>query len=179
MPANGTALVPSSAGLLYTAAMRTVPLIAILLGAAGLIPFIAGSLGATMLQGDGATRSLLALQGYAAVILAFLGGVHWGIALDAGTNQTEPVQRSRFGLGVVPSLIGWAGLLVTFIGLPLVGLGIMAAGFIALTIVEARADQAGLVPKPYMALRWALSILVILCLVSVLIVLSFGGHVVL
>ena len=30
-----------------------------------------------------------------------------------------------------------------------------------------------------MALRWALSILVILCLVSVLIVLSFGGHVVL
>jgi hypothetical protein len=159
--------------------MRSLPPIAILLGAAGLIPFVAGSLGATMLQGDGGTRSLLALQAYAAVILAFLGGVHWGIALEAGANQAEQAQRLRFGLGVVPSLVGWAGLLATFIGLPLIGLGIIAAGFIAQTIVEARAAQAGLLQKPYMALRWVLSIIVILCLVSVLIVLSFGGHVVL
>ena len=168
--------------MIYTALMRPLPLLAILLGAAGLIPFIVGSLGATMLLDDDGTRSRLAmwaLQGYAAVILAFLGGVHWGIALEAGTNQPERVQRSRFGWGVVPSLVGWAGLLVTFVGLPLIGLGIIAAGFIAQTIVEARAAQAGLLLKPYMALRWALSIVVILCLVSVLIVLSFGGHVVL
>jgi hypothetical protein len=154
-------------------------MLAIVLGLGGLIPFVAASFGAVALQGDWATRSLLALQAYAAVILAFLGGVHWGVGLEAGTGQTVGAQRARFGLGVVPSLIGWAGLLVTFVGLPLVGLGIMSAGFIALTIAEARATQSGMLPGSYMALRWVLSIIVILCLVSVLIVLSFGGHVVL
>jgi hypothetical protein len=154
-------------------------MLAIVLGLGGLIPFVAASFGAVTLQGDWATRSLLALQAYAAVILAFLGGVHWGVGLEAGTGQTVGAQRARFGLGVVPSLIGWAGLLVTFVGLPLVGLGIMSAGFIALTIAEARATQSGMLPGSYMALRWVLSIIVILCLVSVLIVLSFGGHVVL
>ena len=159
--------------------MRSLPMIAIVLGLAGLVPFLAAGLGAVVLSGDWATRCLLALQAYAAVILAFLGGVHWGIGLEAGTGQTVGAQRARFGLGVVPSLVGWAGLLVTFIGLPLVGLGIMAAGFIGLTIAEARAAQSGMLPGSYMALRWVLSIVVILCLVSVLIVLAFGGHVVL
>ncbi len=159
--------------------MRTLPLFAVLLGVAGLIPFVATSLGAVSLQGDWPRLSLLALQAYAAVILAFLGGVHWGVALEVGINQSARTQRLRFGLGVTPSLIGWAGLVVTFVGLPLVGLAIQAAGFIGLTIAEARGTHSGLIPRSYMALRWGLSIVVILCLVSVLIVLTFGGHVVL
>ena len=161
------------------AGMRTLPMIAILLGVAGLVPFVGASLGAVAFQGDLATRSLLALQAYAAVILAFLGGVHWGFGLEIGINQSERTQRLRFGLGVVPSLVGWGALLVTFVGLPLAGLAILVAGFIGLTIAEARGTSAGLVPRPYMALRWGLSTVVILCLVSVLIVLAFGGRVIL
>lgn len=158
--------------------MRLLPLLAILLGLAGLLPFIAASLGAVSQDEWLRPLSMLALQAYAATILAFLGGVHWGIGLEAGAAQTVGAQRARFGLGVVPSLVGWAGLLVTFIGLPLVGLGLEAAGFIGLTIAEARATQRGLLQRSYMALRWVLSIIVIVCLVSVLIVLAFGGHVV-
>lgn len=159
--------------------MRTLPPIAILLGAAGLIPFVLGSLAALSLEGDLATRSLLALSAYGAVILAFLGGVHWGFGLQPGPDQPARVQRMRFGLGVVPSLIGWAGLLVTFIGLPKTGLLVLTAGFVLTTIAEARAAAAGLVPTGYMLLRWVLSIVVIVCLVSVCIVLSLGGRVVL
>ncbi len=159
--------------------MRALPLFAVLLGIAGLVPFVACSLGALTFQGDWATRSLLALSAYGAVILAFLGGVHWGIGLEAGVTQAPRTQRARFGLGVLPSLIGWAGLLVTFVGLPIVGIGILTAGFIGLTVAEARATTAGLLQPAYMALRWVLSVVVILCLVSVMIVLSFGGHIVL
>ena len=164
--------------------MRSLPLLAILLGLAGLIPFAALSFGAVALDAEWAPRSLLALSAYGAVILAFLGGVHWGLALAAGPPLTTSVQsvatqRARFALGVVPSLIGWAGLLVSFIGLPMIGLVVLVAGFIAVTVVEARATKAGLVPGSYMALRWVLSVGVILCLVSVLIVLAFGGRVIL
>ena len=157
--------------------MQILPLLAIALGLAGLLPFLAGSLAAVSQDDEWRRLGMLGLQAYAAVILAFLGGVHWGVALQAGTNQTVGVQRARFGLGVLPSLVGWAGLLLTFIGLPLVGLAVQAAGFIGLTIGEARATQAGLLQRSYMALRWVLSIIVIVCLVSVLIVLAFGGHV--
>ena len=157
--------------------MRTLPLIAILLGVAGLIPFAGASLAAVALTGDGARTALLGLSAYAAVILAFLGGVHWGIGLEAGSAQTVAAQRARFGLGVLPSLVGWAGLLVTLLGLPKTGLLLLTAGFIGLTIAEARGARVGLVPTGYMALRWVLSVIVIVCLVSVCLILALGGTV--
>ena len=158
---------------------RPLPPFAIVLGAAGLLPFLFCSLGALSLSSDGSTRSLLALVAYGATILAFLGGVHWGFALDAGGAPSERVQRARFGLGVVPSLIGWAALLITFIGLPTAGLLVLTAGFIATTVVEAQAARRGLMPQRYMWLRWGLSIVVVVCLVSVCVIRAFGGRVVL
>ncbi len=161
---------------------RPLPPLAIALGIAGLLPFILCSLGALMLSSDWADRSLLALLAYGAVILAFLGGVHWGFALEGEAepaNSMSRVQRSRFGLGVVPSLIGWAALLVTFIGLPRTGLLVLAAGFIGTTVIEAQAARRGLVPHAYMWLRWGLSAVVVVCLTSVFLVRAFGGRVVL
>ncbi len=158
---------------------RPLPPFAIMLGIAGLLPFVLCSLGALSLSSDGATRSLLALVAYGATILAFLGGVHWGFALDEGGMASDRVQRLRFGLGVVPSLIGWAAMLVTFIGLPTTGLLVLTAGFVATTAVEAQAARRHLVPQRYMWLRWGLSVVVILCLVSVSLIRAFGGRVVL
>ncbi len=158
---------------------RPLPPLAIALGLAGLLPFLLCSLGALSLSSDGATRSLLALVAYGATILAFLGGVHWGFALDGSDTPSDRVQRARFGLGVVPSLIGWAALLVTFIGLPTTGLLVLTAGFIATTVVEAQAARRGLMPQRYMWLRWALSIVVVVCLVSVCVIRAFGGRVLL
>ena len=159
--------------------MRTLPLSAILLGAAGLLPFLGGSLAALGPDSEISRIAMLALAAYGAVILSFLGGVHWGLGLAAGSEQTVRAQRLRFGLGVVPSLIGWAALLVVFIGLIKTGLLILVAGFVATTIAEARATRIGLVPGAYMGLRWVLSIIVIVCLVSVCLVLTLGGKIVL
>jgi hypothetical protein len=158
---------------------RPLPRFAILLGLAGLLPFVLCSLGALSLSSDGSTRSLLALVAYGATILAFLGGVHWGFALDESSTTPERAQRARFGLGVVPSLIGWAAMLVTFIGLPTTGLLVLTAGFVATTAVEGQAARRGLVPHRYMWLRWGLSLVVVVCLASVVLIRAFGGRVVL
>lgn len=158
---------------------RPLPPFAIVLGLAGLLPFIGCSVGALTLSSDGSTRFLLALVAYGATILAFLGGVHWGFALDGSGEPTERTQRLRFGLGVVPALIGWAAMLVTFIGLPTTGLLVLTAGFIGTTVIEAQAARRGLVPGGYMWLRWVLSIVVVVCLLSVSLVRAFGGRVVL
>lgn len=159
--------------------MRTLPFVAILLGLAGLVPFLGSSYAALAMTGEGSRMGLLALAAYSAIILSFLGAVHWGIALQSGSAQTAHTQRLRFGLGVVPALVGWAGLLVVFVGLPKTGLSLMVAGFVATTIAEARAARLGLVPAAYMGLRWLLSVVVIVVLVSVCLVLALGGRVVL
>jgi len=158
---------------------KPLPPFAILLGLGGLLPFIGSSLGALALDSDGAARSLFALVAYGATILAFLGGVHWGFALDGSGSPTDRVQRLRFGLGVVPSLVGWVALLVTFVGFPTTGLLVLAAGFVGTTAAEAQAARRGLMPRSYMWLRWGLSAVVLVCLLSVVLIRAFGGRIVL
>ncbi len=92
------------------------------LGNLGLLPFLAlaaltwlpsefaiGELGIAWL----AQRSLVA---YAAVIVSFLGAVHWGFALMTPT-LTRPRLRQSLLWGVLPSLLGWLALLMLFVGI--------------------------------------------------------------
>ena len=147
-----------------------------LLGLGGLIPFLAAGLGAVSLDPVQAGRMLAALIAYGAVILAFLGAVHWGFAL-APLPSLPQVQRARLLLGVAPALIGWAALLMT-IALPAeAALALLIAGFIATLAAEARAGGQGLVPAGYVWLRWGLSIVTVAVLVTVLVLRLLGAHV--
>ena len=150
---------------------RSLPPLAILLGLAGLIPFAVCGYGAVGGYGD---RAVLALAAYGAVILAFLGGVHWGFALPEPSRRGE---AARLGLGVVPSLIGWVALLLVVAVNAEAGLGLLVAGFAALTVVESRAAREGLMPSGYMGLRYGLSAGVITILIIVLILRLFGIHI--
>lgn len=158
---------------------RKLPSIALLLGIGGLIPFVICSLGALANPPPNDALSLLALIAYGAVILAFLGGVHWGFGLEGAGTSTGSVQRARFGLGVLPSLIGWVALLLAFLDFSRVALALLVLGFFLTTIVEARASRAGYMPTGYMGLRWVLSAVVVICLVTVWLVLMLHGRIVL
>lgn len=154
------------------------PALAWLLGAGGLVPFLACGVGAVAMHGEWERLALLGLIGYAACILSFLGAVHWGFALYApslpaegglqlAVVQAPGVLRARLGLGVLPALIGWAGLLVTFLGLPSAALGVLTAGFAATIIAEHRTHRRALLPPGYIWLRWVLSVVVLVVLVMV------------
>ncbi|MDT7953670.1 MAG: DUF3429 domain-containing protein [Acetobacteraceae bacterium] len=158
---------------------RKLPTIAMLLGIGGLIPFVACGLGALATTAPADGLCLLALVAYGAVILAFLGGVHWGFGLDEAGAAPLDVQRARFGLGVVPSLIGWVALLIAILSYGRTAVAVLAVGFIMTTATEARASRHGYMPKGYMGLRWVLSAVVVICLVTVWTVLLFNGRIVL
>jgi hypothetical protein len=70
-------------------------------------------------------------------------------------------------------------LLVAFIGFARTALVVLVAGYIATTVAEARASRLGYIPKGYMGLRWVLSAVVLVLLVSVWLVLILHGRVVL
>ena len=84
------------------------PTLAVLLGLGGLVPFLGCGFFAVSAADPAATGWLQALILYGAVILSFLGGVHWGLALsdarpDLPAPSADQPNRLRIGLGVLPS----------------------------------------------------------------------------
>ena len=139
-----------------TTGLSAVPRPALLLGLGGLIPFWAGALG-VLLRPDLASALMPAFLGYAAVILAFMGAVHWGLAM------ADPAPRTpwlRYGGSVVPPLVGWVALM-----LPVpAALVVFMAAFALLLAADLRAVAAGWAPGWYPSLRRVLTALVIAAL---------------
>jgi hypothetical protein len=157
--------------------IRHLPPIAIVLGAAGLIPFMVLGLSSVGANPANALAAAEELVGYGAVILAFLGGVHWGFTL--GETGDAHAVRARLGLGVLPSLIGFVAIFVGIGGHPIISLTILIAGFIGTLVMEMRAQKQDLMPGGYLVLRMALTAIVVLVLAAVLVVRAIGGHVLL
>ncbi len=163
------------------------PNTAVILGVSGLIPFVAGAI-ATLSAND-EIRALFFVQlliAYGAVILAFLGGVHWGFVLEGpvlegqaplGLAVTTRRDTARLVGGVLPSLVGWAALIVSLLGSPAAALAILIAGFVAFTATEAELRRRTLVPAGYMWLRWGLSVVVVLVLATVLTLRLIGARI--
>lgn len=154
---------------------RRLPTLAWVLGLAGLLPFIGCGLGSVSGTEPQANELLGALVAYGAVILAFLGGVHWGFAI---VDDPVRADRPRLLLGVLPSLAGWVALLLPLIVPREAGLAVLIVGFIVLVGVEAQGRRLGLVPPGYMALRWVLSVIVVAILTTVLVLRLAGAHII-
>lgn len=93
------------------------------LGYGGLIPFV----GLTFLMwiADLQLVEFLghALAAYAALIVSFLGGIHWGVGFVRQDGHT----RLQFLWGITPSLLGWLAVLMPpYAGLPVLGLIVLA-----------------------------------------------------
>jgi hypothetical protein len=152
--------------------MKRLPLLAVALGLGGLIPFVAIAAGILLFPSDvPVPRLVQAVIAYGAVILSFLGAVHWGLAL-ADDRLAVPgharTLRLRLALGVLPALVGWAALLIPMVASPLLALVVLLIGFVLTVLAEARATRDGLMPPGYMRLRWLLTAVVMLCLLAIL-----------
>ena len=93
------------------------------LGYAGLAPFVLLAGLMWLVDSELLPFVSIALGGYAAAIVSFLGGVPWGIGFMKG----EAAPRFHFIWGVVPSLTAWLALMMpAYAALPLLGLVIVA-----------------------------------------------------
>jgi hypothetical protein len=96
--------------------------VALRLGYAGLAPFVLGAALVWLTYGDAQYYSTLALAGYAAVVVSFLGGIHWGL----GFRQVVP-SPALFAWGVVPPLVAWIAVVMpAYAGLVLQGIALIA-----------------------------------------------------
>ncbi|CCD97936.1 DUF3429 domain-containing protein [Bradyrhizobium sp. STM 3809] len=99
-----------------------------ILGLGGLIPFV--GLAALVIAGQEPAR-LMAVHAqiaYGAVILSFLGAVHWGLAVQT----PAAADWWRMAWGVTPALLGWAALLLPAVP----SLVLLTAALLAALIVD-------------------------------------------
>jgi hypothetical protein len=122
-----------------------IPRSALLLGISGLIPFFAAAVLAWT-SGPYQSWAVTAGLAYGAVILSFLGGIRWGTAI--GPYSASRLTR-EFSLSVLPSLAGWAALLMP----PLPALCLLIAGFLMQALWDVMAVEQGRLPSWFGRLR--------------------------
>ena len=130
------------------------------LGGLGALPFIALSGAGPLLDSAPRMFAVHALVAYGAVILSFLGGVHWGLAIGSRSNADHQELRTRLVVSVIPSLAAWAALLVP----EKTGLLVLATAMAAMLWVDIRATRAGQAPRWYPKLRIPLTCVVVAAL---------------
>ena len=112
---------------------------------AGLIPFIAALAGLFILADVPRDLALRALLAYAAVILSFVGAVHWGYLLHARPDNAPCL----LGFSTLPNLTAWLSLLLA----DRIALLVLTLAFPLLLLYEKSSALNGILPGWYMSMR--------------------------
>jgi hypothetical protein len=147
--------------------IRDIPKSALILGLAGLLPFVWGVVTIYSPAAAAATVSTVGPRfvgpyvglAYGTVILSFMSGVLWGFATKAEGGQAA----TGYALSVLPAL--WAVFMVG--GGPVSAGMTLIAGFVALLVLDFAFWTWGLAPRWWMALRVILTGVVVMCLLPV------------
>lgn len=123
---------------------------------AGLIPFVLGAALVWLLAGfnaDAHAFAALGLSAYAAVVVSFLGGIHWGLGFRQQIPSPQP-----FVWGVVPSLLAWVAVVMPAYA----GLVVHGVMLVVCYLVDRRCYPA-LGAGAWLTLRFRLSAIAGLC----------------
>ena len=140
-----------------------IPRPAFWLGTGGLVPFVVLTSALYAMPEHTRPQLLFWLSAYAAIILSFVGALHWGVAM-VHTQMREPDRSVFMAWSVVPALAAWVALLLP----PQTGLLLMAATFAVHFGADRQLGQRFALPAWYLRLRASLTAVVVLCLVVAL-----------
>ena len=119
-----------------------------LLGFGGLVPF-AGC--AAVVYAGSPSASMVALFAnavYGAIILSFIGAVHWGLTMR------EDRSPYWYVWSIIPAILGWLSIVLLDIQICLLALAI---AFTLAWSVDRQASLRGLIPAWYMQMRHILT----------------------
>lgn len=141
-----------------------VPTSAAWLGGLGVVPFVLLAATLPFIAGETKQTVAHALVAYGAIILSFLGGVHWGLAIGASQGQRAQGARlpKRLGISVIPSLVAWAAMLIPV----LPGLMLLTAATALMLWLDILASRRGDAPPWYPRLRIPLTCAVTVSLLA-------------
>lgn len=157
------------------------PLIAILVTIAGLLPFVILAFAAVGANPEPATRMMGALLDYAALVLAFSGGSYWAAALltpQPVIDVSPQSRRWRLMFGAVPLVLAWVGLMLSQWLAAWIGLLVLIVGYIVTVVTEHQSGLLAAMPARYTWLRWGFTAVAVAMLTTVLVLRLFGQTIV-
>jgi Protein of unknown function (DUF3429) len=128
------------------------------LGYGGLLPFLVLA-PASLIDAHHAVLWSDPLFAYGAIILSFVGALHWGFAMTL-TQLSDGQRTARFIWSVVPALLAWPSLLLS----PLLAGPLLIAGFILHYWQDSRLAASASLPAWYLPLRLRLTAVACLAL---------------
>jgi hypothetical protein len=141
-----------------------VPAPFLVLGAAGLLPFLAGAALAWFGPPGDNSMALHWLLGYAMVILTFVAALHWGVAMMAAS--AAPADRwLAAGWSVLPPLVAWIALQLATVH----GIQLLIAMFVVQVAMDRWLARRFPVPAWFFRLRLALTLVVVAALAVALV----------
>lgn len=162
------------------------PAAAILLSILALGPFIGCCLGALQPNAATAATMLAGLIGWAALVLSFLGGLHWGLAMgpaeEAARIHAASGERERqihIGMAALPPVLGWVALMLPVVTPYWLALALLIGAYIAALVVEHQSRGRLRLPARYMTLRWIFTVVAVAMLTTTLTLRLLGQTIVL
>lgn len=130
------------------------------LGYGGLLPFLVLAPASLLDHHHGAVWGD-ALYAYGAIILSFIGALHWGLAMSL-PDLSDRQRSAWFAWSVVPALIAWPAVLFS----PPLAAPLLVLGFIAHYLQDRRLARQARIPDWYLPLRLRQSCVACICLVA-------------
>jgi hypothetical protein len=130
------------------------------LGYGGLVPFLLLAL-ASLIDRHHAALWIQALCAYGAIILSFVGALHWALAMTL-PELGERQRSAWYAWSVAPALIAWPAMLIS----PRLAAPLLIAGFLAHYLQDRRLASQAMLPAWYLPLRLRLSTVACVCLVA-------------
>ena len=145
-------------------ALLEAPRAPVLIGLLGLIPFAIATL-AFIVNASASDQAqflvgyigIVSVIAYGAVILSFLGGTRWGLAIANRPNGPAPLALTW---SVLPSLVGWAALVISVdpVRAPHYGVIMMMGAYGMMLAWDLSTVRAGVWPDWYGPLRVVLTL---------------------
>ena len=147
-----------------------IPIYPLILGLLGLVPFLYFSFIDQFLEIFTIENRATFIISYSAIILSFLGGIHWGVALFQNNNH-ENIRKNniRFIISVIPSILGWISLFL----LDIYGITLIIISFLLLFIYDFYSLRQFNFIHWFFYLRFMLSLIVTFALVNTLLQLLY------
>lgn len=138
--------------------VQAIPSLVAWLAYGGLLPFLALT-PALIIDAPHALFWADALLAYGAVILSFVGAVHWGLAMSLSDADADR-RNALLVWSVVPALLAWLAYLLA----PALASVLLVVGFLAHYWQDHRLIDRARLPAWYLPLRLRLTTVVCACL---------------
>jgi len=144
-----------------------------LLSVVGLALFVWCGLGALGPNRASADPMLELLIGWGAVVLAFIGGLQWGLVMREPETDAR-ARDTRIGLAMLPLLAGWLALVLRVVAASWLALLLLIAAFGAALAIDHYARRGTKLPGRYLWVRWTFTAVATAMLITVLVLRLLG-----